>query len=93
MTWDLMNKKIHEMTISFAKNPHKFEPVKIKNTAVESRKSAKLVGVTIQNDLKWDENTDSILKKRTKKTLLYELKASGASTQGLKQFYTSTQVP
>ena len=24
------------MTISFAKNPHKFEPVKIENTAVES---------------------------------------------------------
>ena len=80
------------MTISFAKNPPKpkFEPVKIENTAVESVKSAKLVGVTIQEDLKWNENTDTILKKAKKKLyFMKKLKSSGASSRDLKQFYAS----
>ena len=86
--------KTHEMTISFAKNPPKFEPVKIENTAVESVKSAKLVGVTIQEDLKWDENTDTILKKAQKRPyFMKKLKSSGASSRDLKQFYASIVRP
>ncbi len=53
--------KTHEMTISFTKTPPNFDPIKIDNSEVDSVKSAKLVGVTIQNDLKWGENTDVIL--------------------------------
>ncbi len=56
-------KKTHEMTICFKRNPPTFDPIIVGNEPVSSVGSAKLVGVTIQDYLKWDKNTHSILKK------------------------------
>ena len=63
----LNGQKTHEMTLSFAQKPPNFDPVVIDNSPIEIVESAKLVGVTIQNDLKWDKNTDHILQKAQKR--------------------------
>ena len=75
------------MTICFSRNKPDFEPITIDDEPVEMVKSAKIVGITIQHDLKWDMNTDAILKK-TQKRLLKILRKSGASEQDLFKFYT-----
>ena len=70
-------KKMHEMTICFKQKPPKFDPILIDSVPVQSVESAKLVGVTIQKDLKWDENTDNILKKGPKEVLFPEKTQTG----------------
>ena len=58
------------MTICFKRNPPEFDPITIEEQPVDSVTCAKLVGLLIQADLKWDANTDAILRKAPKKVLL-----------------------
>ena len=82
-------RKTHEMTICFKQNPPKFDPISIDKVPLQSVDSAKLVGVTLQSDLKWDENTDNILKKAQKRLyFLKRLKQAGAGKIDLLRFYT-----
>ena len=56
--------KTNGMTICFAKN-QQFDDIKVEGTPIEIVQSAKLVGVHIQNDLKWNTHIDSVVKNRT----------------------------
>ena len=74
------------MTICFKQNPPKFDPISIDKVPLQSVDSAKLVGVTLQSDLKWDENTDNILKKAQKR--LYFFKETETSWRRQNRFVT-----
>ena len=90
----LNGKKTHEMTICFKRNAPKFDPIKVGEAPVTSVTSAKLVGVTIQNDLKWDEHTDAILKKAQKRLyFLKRLRKAGAREKDLLRFYSGVIRP
>ena len=87
-------KKTHEMTICFKQKRPKFDPILIDSAPVQSVESAKLVGVIIQKDLKWDENTNNILRKAQKRLyFLKRLKQAGTSKKDLFRFYTSIVRP
>ena len=54
--------KTNEMTISFMKNKE-YEPLSINGEPIESVETAKLVGVYIQSNLKWNTHVDFMIKK------------------------------
>ena len=55
--------KCKELRISFIKSENTLEPVTINNTNIEVVPSAKLLGVMISNDLKWNVHVEMICKK------------------------------
>ena len=52
--FQLNESKFKELRISFTKSENILEPVTINNTNIEIVPSAKLLGVMISNDLKWN---------------------------------------
>ena len=52
--FQLNEPKFKELRISFTKSENILEPVTINNTNIEIVPSAKLLGVMISNDLKWN---------------------------------------
>ena len=90
----LNGKKTHEMTICFKRNPPEFDPITIEEEPVDSVTCAKLVGLLIQADLKWDANTDAILRKAPKRLyFLKRLRKAGANEKDLLRFYTGIVRP
>ena len=70
------------MTICFAKN-QQFDDIKVEGTPIEIVQSAKLVGVHIQNDLKWNTHIDSIVKKsHTRIHFLVQLRRANVPKKG-----------
>ena len=59
--------KTKEMLVSFGKDPVNLEPIQLNNTEIERVDEAKLLGVIIQSNLKWDSNTHYINKKASKR--------------------------
>ena len=58
--------KTHELLISFQKHPpNPPPPIQIDGQSIDRVCSAKLVGIHIQDDLKWDVHVQEMLKKRT----------------------------
>ena len=57
--------KTKEMLINFRKDYTVPDQVVIKNTNVERVQNYKYLGITIDNQLKWTENTDTVAKKLT----------------------------
>ena len=80
--------KTNEMIISFTKCKPEFTPITIEGQEIDSVQSTKLVGVYIQDDLKWDSHVDYIVKKsKSKLYFLTQLKKSGLSSDDLLCFY------
>ena len=50
-------------------------------------KSAKILGVTVRNDLKWNDHVDNITTEASRIYLLKQLKRPGIDTKPLIQFY------
>ena len=61
--FQLNESKCKELRISFTKSENTLEPVTINNTNIEVVPSAKLLGVMISNDLKWNVHVEMIGKK------------------------------
>ena len=61
--FQLNESKCKELRISFIKSENTLEPVTISNTNIEVVPSAKLLGVMISNDLKWNVHVEMIGKK------------------------------
>ena len=55
--------KCKELRIGFSKQTTHFEPIKIHNNPLELVKCAKILGLTVSNDLKWNEHVQQITKK------------------------------
>ena len=58
--------KCKELRISFAKQPPSFDPLIVDGNELEVVTSAKLLGITINNNLSWNEHIHSVIKKVNK---------------------------
>ena len=86
----LNSDKCKELRISFAKKESHFAPIVINNEELGLVNSAKLLGVTISNNLTWNEHINEIIKKVSKRLyFLSQLKRSRVAKQDLVLFYTS----
>ena len=93
--WSIKNQlglnttKTKEMRIAFGNSPH-IEPLEINSCTIERVNHSKLLGVIIQDDLKWDLHVSYMYKKASKRLhYLRCLKRSGLSTSELRMIYLS----
>lgn len=71
--------KCKELRISFAKEQRVFDPIIIEGKEVELVTSTKLLGLTIANDLTWNDHVTEITKKASKRLFPNSVKESGSS--------------
>ena len=82
--------KCKELVVCFKKTPSSCDPIKIDGVRFEKLSSAKVLGVTISNDLKWNDHVDTITSKAARRLyLLSQLKRAGLSSDDLLAFYYS----
>ena len=88
--FQLNESKGKELRISFTKSENPLEPITINNTNIEVVPSAKLLGVMISNDLKWNVHVEMICKKVAGRLyFLRQLKRAKVQTNDLLSFYTT----
>ena len=76
--------KCKELRISFAKEQRVFDPITIEGKEVELVTSTKLLGLTIANDLSWNDHVTEITKKASKRLyFLTQLKRAGVPKQAV----------
>ena len=75
----LKTDKCKELRISFAKEQRVFDPIIIEGKEVELVTSTKLLGLTIANDLSWNDHVTEITKKASKRLFPNSVKESGSS--------------
>ena len=63
----LNEKKTKQVIFNFNKNKQFITDIKLKGESLEIVDEVKLLGVVINNDLKWDKNTSFLVKKANKK--------------------------
>ena len=97
-SWSNTNKfqlhptKCKELCISFSRNKPSHDPVNVGtiNCVVESVQSFKILGVTLQNDLKWNLHIETTIKKASKRMyFLIQLKRADVSASELTSFYVA----
>ncbi len=62
---ELNTLKTVEMIVDFRRNPPALPPLTIMNSTVTAVEPFRFLGTTISQDLKWDNHTESIVKKCT----------------------------
>ena len=83
--------KTVEMVVDFRKSPPPLVPLTINNTTVKEVEAFKFLGTTITNDLKWETNTCSIIKRaHSGMFFLRQLRKVNVSPPVLTQFYRAT---
>ena len=86
--FQLNESKCKELRISFIKSENTLEPVTISNTNIEVVPSAKLLGVMISNDLKWNVHVEMIGKKAVARLyFLRQLQRAKVPANDLLSFY------
>ena len=55
--------KCKELVIDFAKKKHCFPPLTVDEVNIERVKSARILGLTVQDNMKWNEHINNIVKK------------------------------
>ena len=87
-------KKCKEMQLDFRINKTEVPSLTVDSITMEKVSTFKLLGVWIDDNLKWQTNTDRIIKKAVKRLLLLKtLKKYGASETDMKRFYASVIIP
>ena len=87
---ELNLKKCKEMLIDLRRNKTAIPLTNIENNTIERVTSYKLLGLWIDDNMKWNTNTEKIVKKAAKRLFLLKvLKSYGASTSDMKNFYSS----
>ena len=87
-------KKCKEMLLDFRKYRTCIPLLKFNDTTLERVPSFKLLGLWIDNNLKWQSNTDYIIRKAVRRLFLLKvLKKYGASRDDMKQFFISAIRP
>ena len=96
MQWSSENRvklnsdKCKELRISFAKIKPQLAPVVVNNQELKCVESAKLLGVTVSNNLTWNDHIGQTIKKASKRMFfLVQLKRAKVSRHELILFYTS----
>ena len=87
--FQLNETKCKELLINLnTNNRTSFDPVVVNGMPIDLVTSAKILGLNISNDLKWNCHIDSIIKKAKKRLYsLSQLKSSGLGTRELVQFF------
>ena len=89
----LNSEKCKEMIIDFSRNyslTSGIESVTIGEQVLERVEHAKMLGVTISNNLTWSKHVDNIVSKAGKRVyMLYQLKSAGISQNDLVKIYVS----
>ena len=65
--FQIQPKKCKELTISFKKIPRIYENITINGNTIDVVRSVKILGVTLQSNLKWDEHINKLVKKASKR--------------------------
>ena len=82
--------KCKELQICFAKSKPDFDPIIVNDKPIKVVTSAKLLGLNISNDLKWNGHISEILRKAAIRLyLLRQLKRTKIATKDLVTFYTT----
>ena len=82
--------KCKELRISFTRDDLSYEDVSIDQTTLNTVESVKILGVTIQNNLKWNLHIKDTIKKASKRLyFLKQLKRAKLSTEELVKFYVT----
>ena len=88
--FQLNESKCKELRISFTKSENPLELIIINNTNIEVLTSAKLLGVIISNDLKWNMRVEVICNKVAARFyFLRQLNRAKVPTNDLLSFYTT----
>jgi hypothetical protein len=83
-------KKTKEIVFAFGSNFVNTPPIMLGDAVIEQVKEAKILGVTIQSNLKWNSHVENIIKKANKRLYLLRLcKRSGVKSTDLIDIYTS----
>ena len=91
---ELNLKKCKEMLIDLRRNKTAIPLTEIENKITERVNSYKVLGLWIDDNLKWDTNTEKIIKKAAKRLFLLKIiKSYGASTDDMKRFYVAVIRP
>ena len=72
--------KYKELRISFFQIPEVFDSVSIDDKEIEVVNSAKLLGITISDNLTWNAHINKLVKKTNKKTILSCTAETGPTT-------------
>ena len=87
-------KKCKEMLIDFRRNKTLIPAIEVEGTTIQRVRSYKLLGLWLDDDLKWATNTEKITKKAAKRLFfLRMLKSYGAKPDDMKKVYTSVIRP
>ena len=82
--------KCKELVIDFARKKYCFPPLTVDKVTTERVKSARILGLTVQDNMKWNEHVHDIVKKASKRLyMLRLLKRSNASIDTLIVVYTT----
>ena len=88
---ELNSKKTVEMLIDFRRAPSPLLPLTINSSVVKVVESFKFLGTTIANNLKWEENTSSIIKRaHSGMFFLRQLRKLNVSSSVRSRFYRAT---
>ncbi len=86
--FELNPKKCKEMVINFQQNRPDFAPILIQGQTTVRVEKAIILGMSITQDLKWNEHVNKITKKAAKRLyLLKQLKRSGLDSKDLQCFF------
>ena len=92
--FELNEPKCNELCISFSTKPTSFDPIVINGKDIDVVPKAKVLGLTLSSNLKWNNHVDEIVKKSRKRLIcLSQLKRSGLRTPELIQFYRACISP
>ena len=81
-------KKCKELRVCFLRETPDLSPLLIDGHALEVVHSHKVLGLVIQNDLKWNEHIDSVLSKASKRLyIIRTLRRGGVPTEDLLTIY------
>ena len=88
--FQLNESKCNELRISFSSSLRTVDPITINDKQIEVVSSAKLLGVLISDDLKWNVHVNHICKKTaTRLYFLKQLKRAKVSPKDMLLFYTT----
>ena len=82
--------KCKELIISLKKQPTQFDEMEIEGQIIERVQSAKILGITLRDDLLWTHHVNIITRKASKRLyLLRQLKRAGIDILDLVNIYCS----
>ena len=76
LAWSLKNdmllnpSKTKELRINFSKKMNNFSSITMESTVIEAVTRAKILGITVSNDLKWNDHISKILKRTSQRLFM-----------------------